>query len=320
MPLDIYSAMIGEPPSDQEKTEALAAKLRGRSLLGNLGMLTGDKVLSPMGEQIGQQTEAQAAKIANRALVTQQLNRSDDLARMKNEFDLGQLGKEQDFNKGEHALDRAMQLEIARIRAQQDSDAEARANARLTAAETKALNQQTRALSADLQKANIPFLDSAYTALDTATKPFKGLDGKLKLEGLPGTGATGQVPFGLLSKEGREVRQSVANIRNQFLKMASGAAVTDPEAARTYEVIGNLLGGTDEDIMHGMEMIRDMKDTAKTNIYSGYDDEAIVEFSRRKNRGGAPAPVGIPEGGAGPVKRPEDYGSYEEYLEAGGGE
>lgn len=304
---DIYAAIVGEPPTEQEKLAALAKKLRGQEMIGQLGMLTGDKVLAPMGEGIVEQVGDRSNKIANRGIVSQQLNRADALAAMKNQYDMEQMAKEQEFQGGQRALDRALQRELEQM---QQSGMNARDKSdtdKADKAAKKELDRYTRMLSADVNKANIPFLDSAYKDLDTALRPFIGDDGKLKGD-VPGIGATSLSPMGMLSKEGRPVRQAVANVRNQFLKMASGAAVTNPEAARLYEQIAMQLGGTDEDVMRGLESLRAMKDSAKTSIYAGYDPEVVETYESRQGGGGTTsAPAAL---------NPADFATYEEYVKA----
>ena len=61
MPVDIYNAIIGDPLTDEEKLRTVAEKLRRQSLTGQLGQLTGDKVLSPLGGNLYESTENQAA-------------------------------------------------------------------------------------------------------------------------------------------------------------------------------------------------------------------------------------------------------------------
>jgi hypothetical protein len=93
---------------------------------------------------------------------------------------------------------------------------------------------------------------------------------------------TGILPSGLLSKEGRAVRQDVAQIRTQVLKAMSGAAVTEPEAARLYEQIGLYLGGSDEDVIRGLGMLNATQQARKQNIFSGAHPSAVEEYQRRR--------------------------------------
>lgn len=49
---DIYDMLIGAPPSTEEQLRATADQLRKRKLAGQLGMITGDPVLSKVGQGI----------------------------------------------------------------------------------------------------------------------------------------------------------------------------------------------------------------------------------------------------------------------------
>lgn len=277
---DIYAAIVGEPPTEQEKIEALARKLRGQQMVGQLGMLTGDKVLAPMGQRQVDQAGDQAAKIANRALVRDQMAGAAASRAQQAE----QFAKEQEFTAQQNALERAMRLELERMQ-QVGADArDKKVTDRLDAAEKKELDRYTRALQSDIDKSNIPFLDSAFKDLETALSPFVDpATGKPKKD-VPGIGATSLAPMGTLSAEGRPVRQAVANVRNQFLKMASGAAVTNPEAARLYEQIAMQLGGSDEDVLRGLESLKQMRDSAKSNIYAGYDPLVVETYENRRKQ------------------------------------
>lgn len=48
--MDLYESLMGEAPTDQQRAAEIAAALRRRSKYGELGMLTGDRVLSKFGE------------------------------------------------------------------------------------------------------------------------------------------------------------------------------------------------------------------------------------------------------------------------------
>jgi hypothetical protein len=100
---DIYSAIIGEPTSDREKLMMIAEKLRKREMLGQLGQLTGDRVISPMGAGIVKQVSAQAEDIGRRGETAryrkyQEKQSADTLAQRAAEqawqekFQAGQLG------------------------------------------------------------------------------------------------------------------------------------------------------------------------------------------------------------------------------------
>lgn len=63
---DIYSAIVGEPPTEREKLQAIAQQLRKRQMIGQLGQITGDKVLAPMGSSMVDTANTQAEGLGRR--------------------------------------------------------------------------------------------------------------------------------------------------------------------------------------------------------------------------------------------------------------
>lgn len=126
--MDIYEAIVGEPPTSEEKLRALASQLRRRQMLGQLGQLTGDKVLSPLGQNIGGQVEEQAGRIGGysarrRELEGQEAMRAASDASRAREGMLGRSHTEglararQEWEAEQNRLDRENRLAEARLRA-----------------------------------------------------------------------------------------------------------------------------------------------------------------------------------------------------------
>lgn len=63
MATDIYAALMGEAPTDQESVAALAAQLRKRQSYGQLGQLTGDRVLAPLGAGMAKNADAYVSQL-----------------------------------------------------------------------------------------------------------------------------------------------------------------------------------------------------------------------------------------------------------------
>jgi hypothetical protein len=57
---DLYETLIGAAPSDEAKIKELAAQLRRQKQVGQLGAVTGDKVLRPLGGALMQQADEYA--------------------------------------------------------------------------------------------------------------------------------------------------------------------------------------------------------------------------------------------------------------------
>ncbi len=114
---DIYAALIGEGAGSGEKAALIAAALRRRNMLGQLGQITGDRVLSPVGKGLSQSSDNYAEQL-------QAIRQKDaDNAQTKSYQD-GQLGYMRDNlaetkrnNDLQHAYHMAM-AEAAGLKAQ----------------------------------------------------------------------------------------------------------------------------------------------------------------------------------------------------------
>lgn len=117
---DLYSALIGGTPTTDEQRSALVQALRGQRLMGQLGQLSGDQVLAPVGasmikgadtgaEQVGQlglaQTRAaqqqayQQAEMGHMAAEEQQAKSA--LAETVRQHNLEHQAKMWEYGKGE---------------------------------------------------------------------------------------------------------------------------------------------------------------------------------------------------------------------------
>jgi hypothetical protein len=292
--VDIYSALIGEPPTDQEKLKALAEKLRGRSMIGQLGQITGDKVLAPMGAGISKQTEDQAgqigqwtANIRNRA-ANAQLARDSQAARAAE----GALDRE--FTGQQNALQRALQLELEKMQQGRYASADAKAEA----ANKKDLDKYAERYGKEIGKAELPALESYISDADAILSKYDG-------KSIPGIGF---MDFkARMTQEGSDARQGVQAVQNAMLKALSGAAVTESEAERLQtQMFGPL--ATEESFRKGWASLKRATQSRRENIERAYPTEALELYeSRGKKPGGAAAPAS---------KNPEDYATYEEYLDA----
>ena len=119
MPGDIFSLLSDDEPSAQEHARAMIAALRGQQAMGQLGQLTGDKVLAPFGqslEQGAQQQQGQllqagehrlTAAMASRKLAQESANEGEQ--RRLQEMQIKQTGAYQrgELNSRADALDAA---------------------------------------------------------------------------------------------------------------------------------------------------------------------------------------------------------------------
>lgn len=73
---DIYSALLGGPPTDAEKQATLVQALRRRNQLGLMNQLSGDPVLNPMGATMAKGADTQAQELGQQRIANQQLAQS----------------------------------------------------------------------------------------------------------------------------------------------------------------------------------------------------------------------------------------------------
>lgn len=82
---DIYDTLIGAAPTDAEQQAAVAQLLRRRRNFGELGALTGDKVLQPFGGNMIKQVDDYAGQI-------QDTRQRDTAHNLQKDYQTGQLG------------------------------------------------------------------------------------------------------------------------------------------------------------------------------------------------------------------------------------
>jgi len=273
---DVFLAMLQGMQPDQ--TQALAQRLRGQDLFGKVYGASLDPNAQRMGGVLSQEAQGHAKTLGEAAAQRkyrdemQQLQR-DQMARADERF-----GIEQTYREKKDEEDRALKRALAELRA---------------STTTGQMDRSLQSLSREYRKENVPQLKQAFTELNEVVSPFLDEQGNLK-DGLPGIGATGLLPAGMLTEEGKTVRSKVANVRNQVLRMMSGAAVTDPEAARLYEQIGEYLGGTDEQVLMGLRALQNMAERNEAAVLAGYSPDVVDVFTRRMagERVGSPAAGG----------------------------
>lgn len=268
---DIYSAIVGAPPSEQEKIEALARKLRGRQMIGQLGMLTGDKVLAPMGQNIAAETQGQAEKIGGYQARRRELEAQEQMARMNDEAQMARQLQEQGFNAGERALDRALQRELEQLQ-------QAGQDRRATAAETKAdaamkrdLDRYVERYGKERERVGLPDMQSYINTADKVLSKYEG-------KSLPGIGFMDFTSR--TSQAGSEVRQAVQAVQNALLKALSGAAVTQSEADRLEaQMFGPL--ATEQSFRAGWNSLKAAIAAKEQNIDQSYDPLVVETYRSR---------------------------------------
>lgn len=102
-----------------------------------------------------------------------------------------------------------------------------------------------------------------------------------KQKAIEGFGAGSLKPDIALSTEGKQLRQSIATVRNSILQARGGKAITPLEAKNLLEELGTGKGRTDEQLRIGLQKVIDTFKSKLGNIQSGVKPEALQVFSNR---------------------------------------
>jgi hypothetical protein len=221
----IYKALIGEPPSSAEHIAAIANALRRKREFGELGALTGDRVLSPFGSGMITSADSQAGEIG-------QNRRAENSAAGLEAWRKAQLD-DSTRNRVEQERHNREAERLAGIRADKD-DGDARS---LRA--DQFYDRQTTAFKDKMQQYGVPdVLSSAATLNNSLTKYLSPIEsGGKGMDSVPGIGYATNTRLGaaLSSPDSKLVKSQVVALNNALLKMASGLAVTQPEYARRLQ-------------------------------------------------------------------------------------
>lgn len=138
-------------------------------------------------------------------------------------------------------------------------------------------------------------LRDAYEKSGTANAIIMLNDISAKIGGVDGTGdvagygKTGLTPQFLLSQEGKDVRTSLAGLRNIVLKDRSGAAVTNQEFERLKEEIGGGVFSDDKDLRSKLNRMGEIVAQHAQNIDATFDGDPDVPreaFDQYRKAGG----------------------------------
>lgn len=249
-----FEIMLQGNLTDADRQKMLAQGLRNRRQTGELAILSGDKVLAPLGE--GLYNEAIDKEAGALSIKAGEVLSAEDARRWGLDETMGRR-KQTEVERHNRAMEELGGLQLYRAQRMDEKD----------------FDTNVRRLSEKMTQYGIPELRNDVDRVGGLIDKYKG--------DLPGVGATAWVPDALLSKEGVEFRQAIATVRNKLLKIRSGAAVTDPEMARLAEELGQRLGGTDREIALAWPSITEGISMLENGILSGYDDDVVQTFQER---------------------------------------
>jgi hypothetical protein len=278
---DIFDELLGGGRADPA---TLAAALRRQNQLGQLGQLSGDRVLGPMGAnlQAGAMESAQAVPLAR--------YRTESL-------DVQRSGQRQQAEESEK--NRALQRSIAAMNNERALDVAAMGamrNRGLSAAQQAVAQRELRK---EVERLSGKVNTTKLGQLQSALKLASGVLQKYPTGGIPGIGGmqnvrTAGIGTGLtqameamgFDKGGTKVQTDIAPLMNIILQARSGAAVTDPELNRMLVESGLTQFSTDEDFRHGVQNLMRMYNQELTNLTAGYEPEVLDLY---RSRGGLQA-------------------------------
>ncbi len=254
-----YEIMLGGNLTDVDRQKILAQQLRNRRQTGELSMLSGDKVLQPLGQNV--YNDALDKEVTSLNVKDREVQDTENTRR----FGLNQ------------AMEARQQTETERHNRAMEQK-ETAATLRLQLAENRAFDQDVRRLSEKMVSLKIPELKSDMDSVDAMMDKYSGQD-------IPGVGATGWLPNFLKSADGSDLTQRIAAVRNKLLQARSGAAVTDPETNRLIEELGSM---TDRELILAWPKVRQALEVVENTVLSGYDPEVVSAFQERFNNRGSP--------------------------------
>jgi hypothetical protein len=127
---------------------------------------------------------------------------------------------------------------------------------------------------------------NAITMLNDVSGKIGGVDGQGDIAGY---GSTGLTPQFLLTPAGKEIRTSLAGLRNIILKDRSGAAVSNQEFDRLKDEIGGGTFSTDADLRSKLKRMGEIVAQHARNIDATFDGDPEVPktaFEQYRQAGG----------------------------------
>lgn len=284
---DIFDEILGDENAVDPAT--LIKQLRRERQLGQLGELSGDRVISPMGQrmQAGAIENATGLRNARRALQAQRdtsayRDRTLDLQEASEKGRREDSAAQRSLMMSLHEMDNKARLEAARIRAQKMQGL----------SQAQQLVQQRFDQSQQAQLAN-RLSTSKLGDISAALKLASGVLDEYPEGEIPGVGGVENIRSGGIGtlathipgigsgKAGRDVQAKLAPLQNIMLMIRSGAAVTDPELQRSLVEAGLTKFSTDEDLRKGLPNILKIYKQSVNNLLAGYHPRIVDEYRKR---------------------------------------
>lgn len=201
------------------------------------------------------------------------------------------MAQNKQMNATELALLRQNQQMSARDAAEQARDD--RQEKRFKDQDIREFRKGASALADDFSKKKIPSAVSSIRDItkiagniysDEATAKFDKIAGTKGFLAALKVPLTNQAPLQNVALKGDDKRlyQSVASLRNQYLNIRSGAAVSDHEALRFLEELGQGSLQSGKDLQYGVQVLTNALKEEIANLEAGQDPEALKIYRERK--------------------------------------
>lgn len=285
-PGDLASLFYSDDESAPARTAALAQALRGQSQMGMLGVLSGDKVLGGLGQQLlssaGQREQALAMAPGQRLKMALE---KQNLTKGKTEMDeatapaspiYNQLATKFGFQlpggmtnqQAREALGLAEKAYAADMRAKELNLNRAATRDAKEAAKTT--HEEDR-VEADTQGLSKRMENAPGMARDIGT-----LARAAKEEDIPGVGPiVGHLPDWMVSGEGLKVRQAARGVVRNVIHETSGTAASEGEVDRILGELGMKQSAGEDAYRLGLEGLAAKTKSLLKAKEAGYRPEAV---------------------------------------------
>lgn len=272
-----YEFIIGGELPSEDKTRILANKLRGADDRAILAMMSGDPVLT----NVGQQTMARTQNRAQGLSKSRQNISQRRAANQRHQEGLESQANLQDERLNQDAAQHGEMMDYRYAKLVNDLKV-ARAEREREAAEKE--QEKAKEAQEELRKEGVIDLEASMNELDFLLNPYAKTDesGRLvSVEGnVPGMGATNWLPNALLSDEGAQIKSAMSSVANRVLKARSGAAVTTPEMKRLANELQNSIGVDDAQTIRAYLGLKRHTQAVRQAVLQGFTAESLEDLKR----------------------------------------
>lgn len=297
-----YEFMIGGQLPKEDQMKSMAGSLRGQDSRAMLAMMSGDPVLSKVGQAMAAQSRSTAgglaktrSQIENLELARQRQASAEEMKKLQmeaNEQNRLLLEENRKFNR---------QMALRKEEA---------------AAKERELENR-KDLADTRQKTGIASMESTFKQIDNLIGKYVNKEGRVTKD-IPGVGSWDRMAAetaGLnlfVSEEGKQIASAMSMLANMTLKDRSGAAVTTPEFERLRNELQTKIGNNDQDAINAYIRMKEYVGNLSDEITTEYGYPEELTSPTYRSTGTQPiAPTQPSPRGRGQMGRTSSGSSYE---------